>query len=228
MVTVEFNGKTNHDVGVNCIDPGRRQGAEEQLITYTVPNRDDEPIEHTGTYKPYLRAMIFAARDKSKLKDLFDWLQGAGKLYTSKDPGGFFKAHVVSQRYVTRHTLNYDYIQVIFKINPGFFYLGSGETPIPIGAPGSLENPGNHIAKPYIKITGSGNIDLDVNGRICSFTGLTDYIEIDSESEYCYRETSNMGDKMEGDFPYFEPGVNNISWTGSVINIEVIPRWRDK
>lgn len=228
MLTIQFKGRTNHDIGVRCIDPGRRQGAEEQIITYAIPNRDDEPVEHTGSFKPYLRPVVFAVKDKSKLSDLFNWLDGFGKLETSNDLGGFFKAHVVSQRTVSRYSLNYDYVQVIFKISPPFFYLNSGETPIPVGAPRSLINPGNHIAKPYIKITGTGDIDLDINGRVCSFTGLTDYIEIDSETEYAYRDTANQGDKMQGDFPYFHPGTNNITWTGNVTNLEIIPRWRDR
>jgi len=228
LVTIEFKGKTNQDIGVNCIDPGRRQGAEEQLITYTVPNRDDEPIEHTGSYKPYIRTMIFAVKDKSRVKDLFDWLQGAGKLYTSIDPGGFFKAHVVSQRYVTRQTLNYDYIQVIFKINPGFFYLGSGDTPLPFTtSPAVINNLGTHDSEPLIKVTGSGNITLDINGKIIQLTGVVDHIYLDSEGQYCYKDTTNEGQKMVGDFPVLNPGVNNMAWTGTVTSIEIIPRWRD-
>lgn len=229
MPNIQFKDISNEDLNIICVDPGRRQGLEEQIITYVVPFRDDEPIEHTDTYKPYTRPMIFGIKKGvGTLTDLLSWLNGYGKLYTSVDPGGYFKAHVVSYKPVIRHSKNYDYVQVNFKISPGFFYLGSGDTPIPLGAPGSINNPGTHKAKPYIKITGTGDIDLDVNGRVCSFTGLTDYIEIDSETEYAYRDTVNVGDQMEGEFPYFDVGVNNIAWTGNVTNLQIIPRWREK
>ena len=229
MPTIQFKDMTNDNLNIICVDPGRRQGLEEQIITYPVYNRDDEPMEHTDTYRPYNRPMIFAVKKGvSQAKDLFQWLQGFGKLYTSVDEGGYFKAHVISHKPVARHSKNYDYIEVTFKINPGFFYLGSGDTPLPMGAPGSINNPGTHKAKPYIKITGTGNIVLDINGRVCSFTGITDYIELDSETEYAYRDTVNIGEKMVGDYPYFDVGVNNIAWTGAVTNIQIIPRWREK
>ncbi|WP_302653297.1 phage tail protein [uncultured Clostridium sp.] len=31
---------------------------------------------------------------------------------------------------------------------------------------------------------------------------------------------------MNGEFPKFEVGENNISWTGSVSKVKVIPNWR--
>lgn len=229
MPIIQFKGISNEDLDIICVDPGRRQGLEEQIITYPVVNRDDEPMEHTDTFKPYLRPMVFGVKkNRGELKEILKWLDGFGKLTTSVDPGGYFKAHVIGEKRVNRHSKNYDYIQVTFKINPGFFYLGSGDTPIPIGAPGTLNNPGTHKAKPYIKITGTGDFDLDINGRVCSFTGITDYIELDSETEYAYRGTENIGDQMEGEYPYFDVGINNIAWTGNITNLQIIPRWREK
>ena len=228
MLTVQYKDTTSEDLGLICVDVGRRQGAEEQLETYSIPYRDDEPTVHTDTFLPYLRPMVFASKNAANFKNIAKWLQGYGKLRTSKDPGGYFKANVISQRPVSRHSLNYDYIQVVFKINPGFFFLDSGDTPIPIGAPGTITNIGTHTAKPYMKITGSGNIDITINGRMFSLIGIVEYIELDSETEYAYRATANAGDKMEGDFPYFDAGDNLISWVGIVTNIQIIPRWREK
>jgi len=226
-LNVEFNNIDNESLDLHCISCGRRQRAQEQIDTYAVPERDDEPTLHTGKYLPYIRTMQFAWKDKSKTADIYKWLRGYAKLRTSKDPGGYFKANVMSGYDVDKYSKNYDNFQVQFKINPGFFYLDSGDTPIPLTIPGAITNLGTHISEPYIKITGSGNINLTINSRVYSFTGVDTYLEIDSELKYVYRDTLNQGDKMVGEFPILDLGVNNISWTGTVTKIEIIPRWRE-
>ena len=34
-----------------------------------------------------------------------------------------------------------------------------------------------------------------------------------------------LNNKMYSDFPILEEGENNISWSGNVTQIEIIPRW---
>ena len=224
---VEFNGIKNTDLDLHCISCGRRQRAEEQIEEYSIPYSDYEPTEHTGKYKPYLRKMKFAWKYKERTAGIYSWLKGYAKLRTSKDPGGYFKANVVSGYDVDQFSRRYDDFQVQFKINPPFFYLDSGDTSIILTVPGTITNPGTHIANPYIKITGSGNINLTINSTVYSFTGVDTYLEIDSELQYVYRDTLNQGDKMVGKFPILELGENTISWTGTVTKIEIIPRWRE-
>lgn len=224
---VEFNGISNIALDLHCISCGRRQRAEERIEEYSIPNSDYEPTEHTGKYKPYLRPMKFAWKDKARTAEINTWLKGYAKLRTSKDPSGYFKANVVSGYDVNKFSKRYDDFQVQFKINPPFFYMDSGDEAITLTAPGTIVNMGTHIAEPYIKITGSGNIDLTINSTVYSFTGVDTYIEIDSESKYIYRDTLNQGDKMVGKFPILELGENAISWTGTVTKIEITPRWRE-
>lgn len=227
-IEVEFNNIKNTDLDLHCISCGRRQRAEEQIEVYSIPYSDKELIEHTGKFKPYIRPMKFAWKDKTKTADIYNWLVGYAKLRTSKDPGGFFKASVISGYGVDMFSRRYDDFQVQFKINPPFFYLNSGDTPITLTAPGSITNTGTHESEPYIKITGSGNITLDINGKIITLTAVDTYIVIDSELQACYKDTINQGDKMVGEFPKLQPGANGIAWTGTVTSIEFIPRWREK
>jgi len=227
LYRVDFKNNSSEDFGLVTLDPGRRQRAQEQTNVYPVPCSDYEPTEHTGKYNPYERPMEFFIPDQERISLINAWLVGYGKLRTFKDPGGYFKASVISGLEYEEIVKVKDKMRVVFKINPGFFFLDSGDTPMPIGAPGTITNIGTHTAKPYMKITGSGNIDITINGRMFSLIGIVDYIELDSETEYAYRATANAGDKMEGDFPYFDAGDNLISWTGTVTNIQIIPRWRE-
>ena len=59
------------------------------------------------------------------------------------------------------------------------------------------------------------------------------YTDLKKLSEYLRRIVSgeyslDIRDNMEGEFPKLVPGINNISWTGTVTEIEIIPRWREK
>ena len=41
------------------------------------------------------------------------------------------------------------------------------------------------------------------------------------------QEVANgKGDKMVGLFPYLDIGENNISFTGNITRVELIPNWR--
>lgn len=58
------------------------------------------------------------------------------------------------------------------------------------------------------------------------FTGLDGSIVCDSEQMNIYSGTTPMNDKVSGDgFPRLQPGVNTISWVGTVTSLVVQPRW---
>lgn len=227
MVTLEFKGRNHEEFDLLLLYAGRRKKAEERVEVYEIPYRDDEPSEHTGKYKPYFREMEFLINDNTKKGQIYQWLNGYGKLRTDSDPDGYFKAEVIQAIDSDKYQGLYDNMLVSFKINPGFFYMDSGDTPVVMTAPGTIVNMGTHTSEPYIKITGSGNIDLTINSTVYSFTAVDTYLEIDSESKYVYRDTLNQGEKMVGEFPIFELGENAISWTGTVTEIQIIPRWRE-
>lgn len=119
---------------------------------------------------------------------------------------------------------------VTFTIHPST-YLDEGEDTIILTKATILYN-GNatYKSKPYIKVTGSGDITIYINNQTLVLKGITDYIEIDSEIMNCYKNINgaitNYNNLMYSPFPTLEVGENNISWTGSVIKIEIIPRWR--
>ena len=228
MHKIEFKDNDSEALGLITLSIGRRQKAEEQLDIYSPPYMDGELVEHTGKYKPYERNIEFLVTDENQISILNKWLDGYGKLTTFKDPGGYFKAHVIGQ-------VNYDElvrirekVTVNFKINPPFFYLDSGDVPIVMTSPGTINNPGTHTSDPYIRIIGSGNITVTINGRKMNFTNVETFIDIDTEVlPPIYKNNENQGHKMVGDLPYFDVGANAITWTGAVTELNILPRWRE-
>ena len=227
-LNVEFNNIDNESLDLHCISCGRRQRAQEKIETQGIPDSNQDYVEHSGFYEPYNRAMQFAWKDKLKTADIYKWLRGYAKLRTSKDPGGYFKANVMSGYDVDKFSKRYDEFQAVFKINPPFFYLDSGEVPITLTTPGTITNPGTHVSEPLIRIVGSGNITLTINGRTLTFTNIETFIDIDPELAIPYfKNNVNVGEKVVGDLPYFDVGDNEISWTGSVSEINILGRWRE-
>ena len=93
----------------------------------------------------------------------------------------------------------------------------------------TLVNPTNYVAKPYIKIVGSGSITLTINGVEYNFTNVTGSIELDSAMQNVWRVNNgvmiNENAKMAiGPFPTLKPG-NNTLWVSSG-NATIEPRWR--
>lgn len=95
----------------------------------------------------------------------------------------------------------------------------------------TLVNPYNYPAKPYIKVTGSGNFTLYTNDVPIAFTGVTGpTIELDSRIQNVWSTASdgtvtNQNNAMAlAAFPLLMPGTNTLSTTATTIYVE--PRWR--
>jgi len=226
LLWVQFKNKNSNDYDLIITNIGRRQRAEEQIDEYEIPYRNGNLTIHSNRFKPYLRPMEFALKNKDDVPLINAWLVGRGKLRTSVDKGGYFFASVMSGIGIEKLSRLFDAFSVTFKVDP-FFYLDEGDDTIKITAPTTIYNPGTIYAEPYIKIIGNGNVDLIINSKVYEFTGINGYIEVNSELKTVYKDTVNQGDKMTGDFPVLNVGENIISWSGNVTSIEIIPKWRE-
>ena len=72
---------------------------------------------------------------------------------------------------------------------------------------------------PYIKLTGTGQVDLTINNKTCHFTIDDGYIEIDSNLQNAFKGTASKNNKMNGEFPILVPGQNQIQITGNATMI---------
>jgi Phage-related protein len=226
MNWLRFKNVLSTGYGLIITDLGRRSRAEEQIDIYEIPYRNDDLIIHSNKYKPYLREVVCAVKDQYKMPEINQWLSDRGELRTSIDSGGYFIASVVTGLPYKQMMNGVDSFQVGFKVNP-FFYLDSGTATIQVTQGTPINNIGTIYSEPYIKITGNGNITLTINSTVVTLTGITDYIELDSELKIAYKGTLNQGDKMVGDFPILNVGNNYFAWTGNVTKVEIIPRWRE-
>ena len=80
-------------------------------------------------------------------------------------------------------------------------------------------------SEPYMKIYGSGDIKLSINGEEVEFINVENYIEVDTELMNCYKDNINQNNRMIGSFPILKSGDNLITWVGDITKIEIEPRW---
>lgn len=224
---VFFKSKSTHDFELVTKDIGRRKKAEEKIERTPIPMRSGDLVIHTGEYESYERQMTFTSLKDHELSDIYEWLDGYGKLRTAQDEGGFFYASVSGDIERTSNGPFMNDLTVDFLVEP-FFYLDGGERVFNLTETTTLVNLGSLRSEPLIKVYGSGDITLGVNSQIIKLKDVEESITMDAKKVMCYRENLNMGKKMSGKYIKFDKGKNNISWTGNVTKVEVIPRWCDK
>lgn len=81
---------------------------------------------------------------------------------------------------------------------------------------------GNAPGDTLIKIYGSGNIQLTINGETMQINNVTDYVEIDSDLlQVRNKDKTSKDDDTLGDFILLEKGENTISYIGTVTKIVI-------
>jgi phage-related protein len=105
--------------------------------------------------------------------------------------------------------------------------MTNGLEPIELLSSGiTLNNFGSYESKPLVKIYGSGNISISIGGKSFTVNNVSSYVNVDSEIKECYKDNTNKGKDMVGDYPVLPIGSSIITWSGSVTKIEITPRWR--
>lgn len=146
---------------------------------------------------------------------------------STNETNGYFKASVISALEV-EDNIGLEKFKVDFLINPPFMFLDSGLTPVTVTSGAKINNPGTYKSEPIIHIVGSGNINLTVNRKTSTITGLVSEIFINAELQHCYNGTADLDGLYKGDYPELTPGENTINWSGgTVTKVEVIPNWRN-
>lgn len=217
-----WNKISSDDMGVKVISLPPVSLSAENTKEITIEGRDGFLTEFKG----------YSGETKKVEADYFgddpyaicSWLRGNGEVTFSNEEEFYYKASISNQIPLEQIIKNQMYNFLIqFRCQP-FKYLISGKNKKVITSNGTiLNNFGNYKALPIITVYGSGNITININGRAFTLSNLADSITIVSEIE---EVLDFKGKLMEGDFPYFDPGKNTITWTGNVTKLEVTPNWR--
>lgn len=202
---------------------------EERVEFVEVPGRSGSLTVMQGdvVYDDVLLSVECLMKDLSQLDQMSAWLRGAGDLVLGNRPGTYYKARVVNQIELTKLVRGRPHrtFSVVFRCAP-FRYLYPVPKAITFNAPGDITNPGTVYAEPIITVTGNGDIDLLIGGKVLQLASVSGSITIDVPARLAYSGDTNQSYKLTGDWPLLPTGTFNVSWTGSVNNVSVLPHWR--
>ena len=93
-----------------------------------------------------------------------------------------------------------------------------------------IRNAGNYFSKPTITFTGTGTINVSVNGIqkcVLNLGAISESITLDADKQEAYSGGTLKNRQMDGQFITLEVGKNTITWTGSLTQIEIsnYSRW---
>lgn len=236
----EYNGTSSLDMGLRIESKNVFSAPEYEVDFLSIPGRDGDLIAGPGRY-PNVQvtySVFLPAKSQQELAEKIlavkEWLYEEPDRYhelTDSYDAEFFRQAVYAGKLDIEDELNrIGIFTVSFSCLP-FRHSMVGVRTQTITASGAvLTNPYITASKPYMKIYGSGDITLTIQGggknATWSFTDIDTYIEVDSNLMNFYKGTEPQNDKVTGSgFPLLYRGRNTISFTGDVSRIDLIPRW---
>ena len=224
-----FNGFYNYEMGLIVEEKSIYNGPQPDFELSSVPGRDGDVIIDNGRYNNVDISYTCYCRNLSaNIGNIKLWLCQPGyfKLTDTYDPLYFRYAAFASKLKVDELLRNVGKAELVFNCKP-FRYSTAGQTKITKTASWTLNNPESFPALPYIRITGSGAVTLNIGAKAYSFTSVPTFLEVDSELMSCYKGSTLYNNRIGfTEFPVLQPGNNSISWTGSVTKVEIIPNWQ--
>lgn len=228
--TFSFRGKTSQDFDILVTSLGEREAPEQERDEISVPLSDKAHLILYPYHKPYTRSLEIAFNEKDR-SPIFSWLKGYGVFETSRDNGHFFMASVMNISKPSTYRQGFLKSEVAFLVDP-YAFLFSGRSPIVCAESMELVNPGTWYAKPLIEIVASGSFQMSINNKTFAMHDLDGtVVTVDSDLRKAYSDGKNVGQLMEGEFPWLKPGTNQIDFIalggGEVKSVKITPRWCD-
>lgn len=234
MGVVIFNGISSEEFAIQVEHPpGYSTPARDYEITH-IPGRNGDLYIDKGSYQNVTRSYEIAiGSEQKKFTDMAnyisEWLNSASgyaRLEDSYEPEYYRLAAYSNSGTITNILEHAGRIIVSFDCKPQR-YLKSGENPIALTKKGLLRNPTGFVALPIITIHGSGKGVLTVGDYTITISNINSYIITDSELQDAYKGTTNCNSlvTLSNGFPKLVTGETEISFSGGITSVEVIPRW---
>jgi phage-related protein len=198
---------------------------ERNVDVIEIPGREGFLTVDYGTYKSKVKT-VEATLKNGNVDDVIAWLTGENDVIFSSDTSKKQKAVIINEIQLSRMlTTKFKRFVINFRCQP---YKEALENNIlTLTAPEVINNPGTSKGNPVIKIYGTGDITLTINGNNIYLYNVVDYITVDSILQDSYKDTVlKNNDMLLGEFPELLPGANAISWAGTVTKVEITPNWR--
>lgn len=222
-----FKGLHANNMGIKVLRLPPIKKASMRVETNHIEGSDRTVVEELG-FQDYSMPCEIMVTDLSRIDEIIAWLSGSGVLIRDDDEDKFQHVSIYNEIDYNR-LVRYRRATFEFYVADPFRYA-LNEDDVVLTEPGIVLNQGTYKSLPILTIEGSGEIEIDIDGRVFTYDFNTDTeVIIDSTTKNAYYpdEMTLKNRQMVGEFPYLTSGENNISWTGTVTQITIQPnsRW---
>lgn len=245
MGVIIFNGRSSKDLGIEVWCPPNYQVPQRDYDVIHIPGRDGDLLIDKKSYKNTSRSYTVSFGEEGKknftalANVLAEWLNSASgyaRLEDSYEPEYYRLASYQKAVDITNAYQIAGSAAIEFNCKPQRF-LKSGDRIINFVKRSDssennlgecLSNPTQHASSPIIKIYGNGSGEVRMGNNIITILSLNEYLVIDSDLMEVYKDDLNCNSKIKfslNSFPKLHPGINNISFSGEITRLEVIPKW---
>lgn len=233
--TIIYNGVSSQDLGVIVTRLPDFHRAPRRIVEKTIPGRHGALIQDEGAYDLYTTILEINLNGVSQ-RDVYAWLRGEGWMISSDEPD--YKAYVYAYGSVTDTRFRvaegpFDTLSIDLRVEP--FLRLVNEEPLSFESNSTFPGQGHAESAPLIRVDGSGDGTLMVNGETAYLTGIDGSLYIDCEAGVAYTLAGGApvfaGSAVElegGEWPGLKGAgeTNLISWTGGITGVWIQPNWR--
>ena len=231
---IELNGISSNEIVGLLI---------QELPPISKPKMRTQIDEIDGRAGDIVTQLGFSAYDKTieiglygdfDIDDFITFFNSSGKVVFSNEPDKFYNYQILEQIDYERF-IRFRSAKVKMHVQPFKYSAVEGTLKFTSFTDDEItvKNNGNYISKPIINITGSGTINLSLNGYQIFEINMDNstQITIDTNLMEAYNPISKalLNRSVTGNYDNFSlnVGTNTISWSGTIseIDIENYSRW---
>lgn len=222
-----FKGIDSRRMGVRVTKMPDTVRAERRVESVEVAGRNGLLHVDEGTYASYDRTMECALINRHKLDEVAAWLAGRGEMTFSTEPDKAYDVVISNKISISQMMRTFQKFQVMMDTQPFKYSVNRFGERLELIKPQTVYNKGTVYARPKLTVYGAGDVALDINGNVFTFSGVDGYVTVDSESMEVYKDGESRNGSFSGEgFPQLEVGTNAVSWKGNVEKIVMEPGWR--
>lgn len=223
-----FKSVTSTDKGIILQEMDWFKKPQRRSEQTLIEGKDGATTTEYG-YAPLVIPATIGLTDMTKLDEVMALLDGSGVLTYSGDTGKYRNAKVLEQVDYQR-LLRFKTAEAQFLIEDPFRYVTSEADQTITTFPATIANAGTVLSLPLLKITGTGTVNLTLNGITFEYIFDTAYVYIDCDSQEAYYGTTskNRSLTITGD-DYMTLAIGNNSLvvnSGTVTQVLVTKRTR--
>lgn len=199
-----------------------------------IDGRDGDIVTKLG-YSAYDKEIQIGLYGDFDIDDVMTFFNGEGTVTFSNEEDKYYNYQILDQIDYEK-LIRFKTAKVKMHVQPFKYSSVEGIRTFTITTEDeiTINNSGNYVSKPTITLTGSGTINLSANGYevlVINLDANGSTITIDTANMEAYNQSTGelMNRDVTGNYDnlYLKAGKNNISWTGTITQIQIqnYSRW---